>query len=282
MARAGKINAEVAVPPAEITAAARPAVLCFSRTIAGGALMPGLRGGRFCPKTTGVPAPSVENPARTADFFARRDTRLAVLRETLAVLLRGHPRITLEIGCGHGHFLAAYAAAQPVSLSAFHQLTAAAARPPPPVVATPAPFCIGIDLIGERIARARRKAARAGLEPRLAFLQAEAGEFLASLPARVTFADIFILFPDPWPKRRHHKNRLIQPGILSALATRSGIDTRLCFRTDYAPYFEDACETLTAHADWKIDPMLSWPFEQETVFQNRAKMYQSFVARRIP
>jgi tRNA (guanine-N7-)-methyltransferase len=211
------------------------------------------------------------------------------LRETLAVLLRGHPCITLEIGCGHGHFLTAYAAAQPVSLSAFHQHTAAV-RSPAPVVAAPAPagatpapapFCIGIDLIGERIARARRKAARAGLEPRLAFLQAEAGEFLAALPARVTFADIFILFPDPWPKRRHHKNRLIQPDILSALATRSGIDTRLCFRTDYAPYFEDACETMTAHADWKIDPVLSWPFEQETVFQNRAKIYQSFVARRI-
>jgi tRNA (guanine-N7-)-methyltransferase len=226
----------------------------------------------------------VENPARSADFFARRDARLAALRETLAVLLRGHPRITLEIGCGHGHFLTACAAAQSVSLSAFHQLATAVARTPPPAVAEPAPqtpFCIGIDLIAERIARARRKAARAGLEPRLAFLQAEAGEFLASLPARAAFADIFILFPDPWPKRRHHKNRLIQPGILTALATRSGIDTRLCFRTDYTPYFEDACETVTAHADWEIAPALSWPFEQETVFQNRAKTYQSFVARRI-
>ncbi|WP_342750544.1 SAM-dependent methyltransferase [Termitidicoccus mucosus] len=216
----------------------------------------------------------MENPARSADFLARRDARLAALRETLAVLLRGHPRITLELGCGHGHFLTAYAAAQSVSLSAFHRLSASERRPQ-------TPFCIGIDLIGERIARARRKAARAGLEPHLAFLQAEAGEFLASLPAHVAFADIFILFPDPWPKRRHHKNRLIQPEILTALATRSGIDTRLCFRTDYAPYFEDACETMTAHANWEIDPTLSWPFEQETVFQNRAKIYQSFVARRI-
>jgi tRNA (guanine-N7-)-methyltransferase len=216
----------------------------------------------------------VDNPARTADFLARRATRLAALRETLATLLRDRPRITLEIGCGHGHFLTACAAAQSVSLSAFHRLSAST-QPPH------RPFCVGIDLIGERIARARRKAARAGLEPHLAFLQAEAGEFLASLPSPVAFADIFILFPDPWPKRRHHKNRLIQPEILTALATRSGTDTRLCFRTDYAPYFEDACETLTAHADWEIDPSLSWPFEQETVFQNRAKMYQSFVARRI-
>jgi tRNA (guanine-N7-)-methyltransferase len=227
----------------------------------------------------------VENPARTADFFARRDARLAALRETLAALLRDHPRITLEIGCGHGHFLTAYAAAQSVSLSAFHRLPSAARPPQTPFPAGTFPagaFCIGIDLIAERIARARRKAVRAGLEPRLAFLQAEVGEFLASLPARVAFADIFILFPDPWPKRRHHKNRLVQPGILSALATRSGIDTRLCFRTDYAPYFADACETVTAHANWEIDPTLSWPFEQETVFQNRAKTYQSFVARPIP
>ncbi|MDR0353526.1 MAG: SAM-dependent methyltransferase [Opitutaceae bacterium] len=224
--------------------------------------------------TTGASAPSVENPARTADFFARRDARLAALRETLAALLRGQPRITLEIGCGHGHFLTAYAAAHSVPLSAFHQLSADG-QPPQ------TPFCVGIDLIGERIARARRKAVRARLESRLAFLQAEAGEFLASLPDGTGFADIFILFPDPWPKRRHHKNRLIQPQILSALAARSGPGTRLCFRTDYAPYFEDAWETMAAHADWKIDSALPWPFEQDTVFQNRAKMYQSFIARRV-
>ncbi len=239
--------------------------------------MPGLRGDVFLPKTTrSSSAPPVDNPARTADFFARRDTRLAALRETLAALLRDQPCITLEIGCGHGHFLAAYAAARPVCLSAFNLLAAAAPVPPPET-----PFCIGIDLIGERIARARRKAARAGLEPRLAFLQAEAGEFLASLPARAALADIFILFPDPWPKRRHHKNRLIQPGILDALAARAGPAARLCFRTDYPPYFEEARATVSAHKQWLVDPELPWPFEQETVFQNRAKTYQSFVARRI-
>jgi tRNA G46 methylase TrmB len=62
---------------------------------------------RFYSKTTGSPALPVDNPARTADFLARH----AALRETLAALLRDHPRITLEIGCGHGHFLAACAAA---------------------------------------------------------------------------------------------------------------------------------------------------------------------------
>ncbi|MDR0901188.1 MAG: SAM-dependent methyltransferase [Opitutaceae bacterium] len=214
----------------------------------------------------------MNNPDRTADFLARRDARLAALRENLAALLRDHPRITLEIGCGHGHFLTARAAAQATSLSAFHRL-------PAPSGPAQTPFCVGIDLIGERIARARRKAARAGLEPRLAFLQAEAGEFLASLPPGVAFADIFILFPDPWPKRRHHKNRLIQPEILSALAAHSDAGTRLCFRTDHAPYFEDARAIIAAHAAWRPDPALPWPFEQETVFQNRAKTYQSLVAR---
>lgn len=199
----------------------------------------------------------MDNPARTADYFARRDSRMDSLQDVLAHTLRTKPVITLEIGCGHGHFLTAYATAHPER------------------------FCVGIDMILDRITRAGRKQNRAKLA-NLTFIRAEAHEFLASLPAETRFTDIFILFPDPWPKRRHHKNRIIQPQFLSALAERAGEGARLCFRTDYAAYFTDAQATIAEHAAWQLSPTAAWPFETPTVFQNRAPAYDSLIALRRP
>jgi len=207
----------------------------------------------------------VENPARTSKYLSERETRLSALRAELAELFRGregaeagtHEGIVLEIGCGHGHFLTAYAAAHPKK------------------------FCVGFDIELDRIERAGRKRRRAELEKNLAFVRAEATEFFAALPEHARFTDIFILFPDPWPKRRHHKNRMIREEILSALAAHAnpGSATRLYFRTDYAPYFADARQTIAEHPAWKIAPAgTPWPFEFQTVFQERAEGFQSLIA----
>lgn len=83
---------------------------------------------------------------------------------------------------------------------------------------------------------------------------------------------------DPWPKLRHHKHRIIQPDFLSTVARRTEASARLCFRTDFEPYFEDAHATIDRHADWQVVDE-SWPFEHETVFQRRASAYQSLIAR---
>jgi len=182
---------------------------------------------------------------------------MSALRAELAELFRGRGGVgvVLEIGCGHGHFLTAYAAAHPEK------------------------FCVGFDIVLDRIVRAGRKRTRAELEKNLAFVRAEATEFFAALPEHVRFSEIFILFPDPWPKRRHHKNRMIRPEILSALAARATTATRLFFRTDYAPYFADARQTIAEHGAWKIAPAgTPWPFEFQTVFQGRAEGFQSLIA----
>jgi tRNA (guanine-N7-)-methyltransferase len=199
----------------------------------------------------------VDNDARTSDYLARRDSRLSGLRTFLAGALQAgsQSQVTLEIGCGHGHFLTSYADQHPSA------------------------FCIGIDLIIDRVARAGRKKDRARLT-NLCFLQAEAGEFLDALPANVRIADIFVLFPDPWPKRRHHKNRLIQASFLTKLASRADPGARLCFRTDFAPYFAEASRTISVHDAWDIHPSAPWPHELETVFQSRATAFQSLIAVR--
>lgn len=190
----------------------------------------------------------------TPRYAALIDERRRGLAADLAAIFpAGKGEFLCEIGCGHGHFLTAYAAEHP-------DVT-----------------CIGLDLVSDRIERARRKRDRAG-HPRLHFIQAEARLFLEVLPPEVRVSDYVLLFPDPWPKLRHHKNRLMQADFLGQAASRAKPGCRLHFRTDFAPYFEDASAAVAAHPEWEMgdDP---WIFEHETVFQQRAPSHQSLVAR---
>lgn len=190
------------------------------------------------------------------DYQVLQEQRRAELRAALRPLLAGRTRLTLEIGCGHGHFLEAYAAAHPAS------------------------FCLGIDIMSDRVNRGTRKRDRARLG-NLAFVHASAGDLLAVLPADVKLDAVFVLFPDPWPKRRHWKNRLIQTEFLDELASHAVAGAPLYFRTDYAPYFDEAKAVVAAHSRWQLAPdAKAWPFEFTTVFQARAPSYQSLIARR--
>ncbi|MFC8422263.1 tRNA (guanosine(46)-N7)-methyltransferase TrmB [Streptomyces sp. NPDC057236] len=56
-----------------------------------------------------------------------------------------------------------------------------------------------------------------------------------------------VYFPDPWPKKRHHKRRLIQPEFLTLAATRLAPGAVLHCATDWEPYAEQMLEVLTAH-----------------------------------
>jgi tRNA (guanine-N7-)-methyltransferase len=198
----------------------------------------------------------VENINRTTDYITRMGQRRAVLSQALGQIIPAHSRLVWEVGCGHGHFLAAYAAAHPDQL------------------------CVGIDIMGDRIARAIRKRNRAKLD-HLHFVHADANDFLDALPAGVEFAAIHVLFPDPWPKRRHHKNRLMQGAFLDAAAERAGEGARLYFRTDHEAYFAAAAAAVRANPHWRVVEE-AWPFELETVFQARAPSYQSLIAARNP
>jgi tRNA (guanine-N7-)-methyltransferase len=189
------------------------------------------------------------------EFLARITERRAALRAELAALLPARPALTWEIGSGHGHFLVQYAAAFPEK------------------------FCVGVDIIRDRLNRSGKKRDRAKLA-NCHFVQAEAREFFDALPSGATLQEIWVLFPDPWPKKRHHKNRILQADFFEALANRAGEGTRLYFRTDHTEYFRAVATLLPALKTWRLDPAAPWPLEQETVFQARAPAYQSLVAVR--
>ena len=196
----------------------------------------------------------MENALRTAAYHAEIVGRRSLLHVENATWLGDATRCVLEIGCGHGHFLTDYAQAHPEKL------------------------CVGLDIISDRIDRANRKKNRARVA-NLHFIHAGADDFLATLPPVVRFTEVFVLFPDPWPKRRHHKNRLMQAEFLTTWAQRAEQGTRVYFRTDDAPYFAAATHEIAIHTDWEITAE-AWAFEYETVFQQRAAGYQSCVARR--
>jgi tRNA (guanine-N7-)-methyltransferase len=198
----------------------------------------------------------VENPTRTAAYRALIEERRQDLRVRLGRILPRGAEFTWEVGCGHGHFLTAFAQAHPQSL------------------------CVGIDIIGERIERANRKRDRARL-PNLHFLHADAQLFLEEIPVSNSVAELFVLFPDPWPKLRHHKHRLFQPAFLHAAADHARPGCRLHFRTDHHAYYMSAVTVLDEHPRWQVVDV-AWPFEYDTVFQQRAPAYHSLSAEWRP
>ncbi len=193
--------------------------------------------------------------AASPAFAALDAARQATLEADLAALYPKPVSIVLELGCGHGHFLTAYALEY-----IEHQ-------------------CLGVDLVSHRIQLALRKQKRLKLG-KTAFFKADATETLAALPKTVRLAGIFVLFPDPWPKTRHHRRRLLQTELLDALAGRADAGAWLAVRTDDAKFFDWAQEQLKSHPGWQLAPEVPWPFEHPTYFQGIKGPYRSLVAIR--
>ena len=118
----------------------------------------------------------------------------------------------------------------------------------------------------------------------------DARDILTALPD-ASLGRIFILFPDPWPKTRHHKRRFIQTEMLDELARVLRPGAELRFATDHASYLEYALERLMAHTsfawtaqraeEWKTRPS-DWPptrYEGKAIEVGRPCAY--FIFRRV-
>ena len=65
-----------------------------------------------------------------------------------------------------------------------------------------------------------------------------------------SLAGVRIFFADPWPKKRHHKRRLIQPEFISLIASRMSKGGILHLATDWQPYAEHMLEVLQASPEF--------------------------------
>ncbi len=80
----------------------------------------------------------------------------------------------------------------------------------------------------------------------LRIVQHDAVEVLRDMIAPSSLAAVHVFFPDPWPKKRHWKRRLIQPPFIALLASRLEPGGTLHCATDWQPYAEQMLEVLSA------------------------------------
>jgi tRNA (guanine-N7-)-methyltransferase len=78
-------------------------------------------------------------------------------------------------------------------------------------------------------------------------VQHDAVEVLELMLAPETLAGAHIFFPDPWPKKRHHKRRLIQPPLIALLASRLQSGGYLHVATDWEDYARQILTVLNAN-----------------------------------
>jgi tRNA (guanine-N7-)-methyltransferase len=77
-------------------------------------------------------------------------------------------------------------------------------------------------------------------------VQHDAAEVVADMIAPGALAGIHVFFPDPWPKKRHHKRRLLQADFIHALAQRLGPGGYLHVATDWEDYATDVLAAASA------------------------------------
>jgi tRNA (guanine-N7-)-methyltransferase len=105
--------------------------------------------------------------------------------------------------------------------------------------------------LAHTIARAERAGVALGQKglPNLRLVQANAAELLETTLAAGSVDELWVFFPDPWHKARHHKRRLVtgEFAALAARVLRPGGTLRLA--TDWAEYAEQMIEVLDANED---------------------------------
>ncbi len=109
--------------------------------------------------------------------------------------------------------------------------------------------CLGIEVYESGVGRVLLQANAAAVR-NLRVICHDAVEVLEQQLGDESFQEALVFFPDPWPKKRHHKRRLIQPPFASLLARKLTSGGVLRLATDWQPYAEwmldvlNACELL--------------------------------------
>jgi tRNA (guanine-N7-)-methyltransferase len=151
-----------------------------------------------------------------------------------SALMPGARDIWLEIGFGGGEHLAGQAE-----------------RNPDVLVLGAEPFLNGMASAVRHIVEAEVQNAR--------LHQGDARDLLARIPDH-SLTRIFILFPDPWPKTRHHKRRLIQPEVISQLHRVLKPGGQLRFATDWEDYGNWTLKRVLESGlfDWPVTKADDW------------------------
>jgi tRNA (guanine-N7-)-methyltransferase len=138
----------------------------------------------------------------------------------------------LEIGFGGGEHLAALASARPDVL-----------------ILGAEPFVNGVASLVRHIATAELGNVR--------IWPGDGRELMAALPDE-SLSRLFVLFPDPWPKTRHRKRRLVDAAFAAGAARLLKPGGLLRFATDWTDYAHQALEALSGPLRWTAEQANDW------------------------
>jgi tRNA (guanine-N7-)-methyltransferase len=165
---------------------------------------------------------SVESTRSAAASLVHRPSSY-VERLDLTKLFAEPRPLEVELGSGDGSFLAQWAAQH-------------ADR-----------NFLGVERLLGRLRKLDRKGLRAGLA-NLRLLRIEAWYCLTWLLPPASVQALHIYFPDPWPKRKHHKNRLINAAFTESAAVALAPTGCVYLRTDDADYFAQMTASFGGHS----------------------------------
>ena len=104
---------------------------------------------------------------------------------------------------------------------------------------------LGLEVHGPGVGALLNRVDAAGLT-NVRVIQHDAVDVIAHMIPSASLAGIHVYFPDPWPKKRHHKRRLLQPAFVHALAQRLATRGYLHAATDWDDYAQEILATLSA------------------------------------
>ena len=110
---------------------------------------------------------------------------------------------------------------------------------------------LGIERLTKRVEKVRRKAEKIA---NVRVLRADTLFAVRYLLPKSSVEAFYLLFPDPWPKRRHQLRRIFTRDFLDAIAIALGQDGVLRVATDQFDYFQQVERISRAHLEFQVVP----------------------------
>jgi tRNA (guanine-N7-)-methyltransferase len=159
----------------------------------------------------------------------RLDTTTAVEGLDWPTIFGRDGRVEVEVGIGKGRFLLSVAQARPEVLH------------------------LGIEWSNEYLRIAEARAERLGLD-NVRFVRADANDVVRRAITAGSVAAYYVFYPDPWPKKRHHKRRFLQRANADAMAATLQAGGALHVATDHDDYWSVIEPLFDGHPEYARRP----------------------------